>query len=63
MVLSTNRGKCLLEEEQYQTLIRNMVLMVTQVITVTVSKTEFETTYNFTPEVGDIITDQENIMK
>ncbi len=29
-----------------------------QTLKVTVSKTEFETTYNFTPEVGDIITDQ-----
>jgi len=51
--------KCLLERGVIANTDTEYGVDVNQVLTVTVSKTEFETTYNFTPEVGDIITDQE----
>ena len=51
--------KCLLERGEFTNTDTEYGVDTTQTITVTVSKTEFETTYNFTPEVGDIITDQE----
>jgi hypothetical protein len=51
--------KCLLERGEFVNTDTEFGVDTTQTITVTVSKTEFETTYNFTPEVGDIITDQE----
>jgi len=51
--------KCLLERGTISNTDTEYGVDVNQVLTVTVSKTEFETTYNFTPEVGDIITDQE----
>ena len=51
--------KCLLERGVIANTDTEYGIDVNQVLTVTVSKTEFETTYNFTPEVGDIITDQE----
>ena len=51
--------KCLLERGEFTNTDTEYGVDTNQVITVTVSKTEFETTYNFTPEVGDIITDQE----
>lgn len=51
--------KCLLERGEFTNTDTEFGVDVNQTITVTVSKTEFETTYNFTPEVGDIITDQE----
>jgi hypothetical protein len=51
--------KCLLERGDFTNTDTEYGVDSNQTITVTVSKTEFETTYNFTPEVGDIITDQE----
>jgi hypothetical protein len=51
--------KCLLERGEFTNTDTEYGVDTNQTITVTVSKTEFETTYNFTPEVGDIITDQE----
>ena len=51
--------KCLLERGEFINTDTEYGNDVNQTITVTVSKTEFETTYNFTPEVGDIITDEE----
>ena len=51
--------KCLLERGVITNTDTEFGVDVNQTITVTVSKTVFETTYNFTPEVGDIITDQE----
>jgi hypothetical protein len=51
--------KCLLERGEFTNTDTEYGVDTTQTLTVTVSKTEFETTYNFTPEVGDIITDQE----
>jgi hypothetical protein len=51
--------KCLLERGDFTNTDTEYGVDTNQTITVTVSKTEFETTYNFTPEVGDIITDQE----
>jgi hypothetical protein len=51
--------KCLLERGEFTNTDTEYGVDTTQTITVTISKTEFETTYNFTPEVGDIITDQE----
>jgi len=51
--------KCLIERGAISNTDTEFGVDITQTITVTVSKTEFETTYNFTPEVGDIITDQE----
>jgi hypothetical protein len=51
--------KCLLERGEFTNTDTEFGVDTTQTLTVTVSKTEFETTYNFTPEVGDIITDQE----
>jgi len=51
--------KCLLERGEFTNTDTEYGVDTTQTITVTVSKTEFETTYNFTPEVGDIITDQQ----
>ena len=51
--------KCLLERGEFTNTDTEYGVDTNQVLTVTVSKTEFETTYNFTPEVGDIITDQE----
>jgi len=51
--------KCLLERGVITNVDTEYGVDVNQTITVTVSKTEFETTYNFTPEVGDIITDQD----
>jgi hypothetical protein len=51
--------KCLLERGEFINTDTEYGTDVNQTITVTVSKTEFETTYNFTPEVGDIITDEE----
>ena len=51
--------KCLLERGEFTNTDTEFGVDTTQTLTVTVSKTEFETTYNFTPEVGDIVTDQE----
>jgi hypothetical protein len=51
--------KCLLERGEFTNTDTEYGVDINQTLTVTVSKTEFETTYNFTPEVGDIITDQE----
>jgi hypothetical protein len=51
--------KCLLERGVTSNVDTEYGVDTNQTLTVTVSKTEFETTYNFTPEVGDIITDQE----
>jgi hypothetical protein len=51
--------KCLLERGVVTNTDTEFGVDVNQTLTVTVSKTVFETTYNFTPEVGDIITDQE----
>jgi len=51
--------KCLLERGVITNTDTEFGVDINQTITVTVSKTEFETTYNFTPEVGDIITDQQ----
>lgn len=51
--------KCLLERGVITNTDTEFGVDVNQTLTVTVSKTEFETTYNFTPEVGDIVTDQE----
>lgn len=50
--------KCLLERGVISNTDTEYGVDVNQTLTVTVSKTEFETTYNFTPEVGDIITEQ-----
>jgi len=51
--------KCLIERGIVTNTDTEFGVDVNQTITVTVNKTVFETTYNFTPEVGDIITDQE----
>lgn len=51
--------KCLLDRGVISNTDTEFGVDTTQTLTVTVSKTEFETTYNFTPEVGDIVTDQE----
>ena len=51
--------KCLIERGTITNTDTEFGVDVSQTIKVTVSKTEFETTYNFTPEVGDIITDQQ----
>ena len=51
--------KCLLERGAITNTDTEYGVDVNQTLTITVSKTEFETTYNFTPEVGDIVTDQE----
>jgi len=51
--------KCLLERGIITNTDTEFGVDINQTITVTISKTEFETTYNFTPEVGDIITDQQ----
>lgn len=50
--------KCLIERGTITNTDTEFGVDTNQTIKVTVSKTEFETTYNFTPEVGDIITDQ-----
>lgn len=51
--------KCLIERGVITNTDTEFGVDVNQTITVTISKTEFETTYNFVPEVGDIISDQE----
>jgi hypothetical protein len=51
--------KCLLERGEFTNTDTEYGVDVNQILTITVSKTEFETTYNFTPEVGDIVTDEE----
>jgi hypothetical protein len=51
--------KCLLERGVVTNTDTEFGVETSQTLTVTVNKVEFETTYNFTPEVGDIITDQE----
>ena len=51
--------KCLIDRGVITNTDTEFGVDVTQTLTITVSKTEFETTYNFTPEVGDIITDQQ----
>lgn len=51
--------KCLIERGDITNTDTEFGVDINQTIKVTVSKTEFETTYNFTPEVGDIVTDQE----
>jgi hypothetical protein len=50
--------KCLLERGDITNSDTEYGVDVNQTLKITVSKTEFETTYNFTPEVGDIISDQ-----
>ena len=50
--------RCLIERGTFTNTDTEFGVDTTQTLTVTVSKTEFETTYNFTPEVGDIITEQ-----
>jgi hypothetical protein len=51
--------KCLLERGVISNTDTEFGVDILQILTITISKTEFEITYNFTPEVGDIITDQE----
>jgi hypothetical protein len=51
--------KCLLERGIVSNVDTEYGVDVNQTLTITVSKTEFETTYKFTPEVGDIVSDQE----
>jgi hypothetical protein len=51
--------KCLLERGVTTNTDTEFGVETSQTLTITVSKTEFETTYNFTPEVGDIVTDQQ----
>jgi hypothetical protein len=51
--------KCLLERGVVTNVDTEYGVDVNQTLTITVSKTEFETTYKFTPEVGDIVSDQE----
>jgi hypothetical protein len=51
--------KCLLERGVISNTDTEFGVDISQTLTITVSKTEFETTYNFTPEVGDIVTDQQ----
>jgi len=51
--------KCLLERGIITNTDTEFGVDISQTLTITVSKTEFETTYNFTPEVGDIVTDQQ----
>lgn len=51
--------KCLLERGVITNTDTEFGVDISQTLTITVSKTEFETTYNFTPEVGDIVTDQQ----
>ena len=51
--------KCLLERGIVTNTDTEFGVEVNQTLTVTVNKVEFETTYNFTPEVGDIVTDQQ----
>jgi hypothetical protein len=51
--------KCLIERGIVTNTDTEYGVDVNQTITITVNKVEFETTYNFTPEVGDIITDQQ----
>ena len=51
--------KCLLERGIVTNTDTEYGVDINQTLTITVSKTEFETTYNFTPEVGDIVTDQQ----
>jgi len=51
--------KCLLERGTITNTDTEFGVDINQTLTITVNKVEFETTYNFTPEVGDIITDQQ----
>jgi hypothetical protein len=51
--------KCLLERGVISNTDTEFGVDISQTLTITISKTEFETTYNFIPEVGDIVTDQE----
>jgi hypothetical protein len=51
--------KCLIERGATTNTDTEYGVDVTQTIKITVDKVVFESTYNFTPQVGDIVTDQD----